>query len=177
MSAPSQQTTPPINDGLVLETALGWLRPVCSANGLISLAWQERPFARIDEPVQNPDVSRETISQLADYLAGRRQSFDLPLDFSQLSPARRQWLACLAKIPYGKLVSYQQLAASWGNPKAARAAGQACRLNPLPIIIPCHRVVSATNGLVQYSGGSDRGPRDPANLNRKIWLQQLEAGK
>ena len=158
----------------VLQSEIGWFRPVCTGDGLARLDWQEAGFAE-DLPDLNPDVSRETCAQLAAYLAGTRRDFTLPLDFSALSTTARRWLDCLARIPYGQVISYADLAESWGNRRAARPAGQACRRNPLPVILPCHRVVSSTGGLNQYSGGSDRGARDPANLQRKAWLQELEA--
>lgn len=158
----------------VLQSEIGWLRPICTETGLARLSWQEAAFAE-DLPDLNPDVSRETVSQLDSYLRGNRQDFTLPLDLSAVTRVARRWLDCLAHIPYGQVISYADLAEKWGNRRAARPAGQACRRNPLPIILPCHRVVSSTGGLTQYSGGSDRGARDPANLQRKIWLQQLEA--
>lgn len=158
----------------VLQSEIGWFRPVCTPAGLARLDWQEAAFTE-DLPDLNADVSRETLSQLAAYLAGRRRNFSLPLDFSALSTVARRWLDCLAAIPYGQVISYADLAESWGNRRAARPAGQACRRNPLPVILPCHRVVSSSGGLTQYSGGSDRGALDPANLQRKAWLQELEA--
>ncbi len=158
----------------VLQSEIGWFRPICTTAGLAHLDWQEADFAS-DLPDLNPDVSRDTLTQLTAYLAGNLRSFTLPLDFSAFSMAARRWLDCLGRIPYGQVISYADLAESWGNRRAARPAGQACRRNPLPVILPCHRVVSSTGDLMQYSGGSDRGARDPANLERKAWLQKLEA--
>ncbi|MBT5574244.1 MAG: methylated-DNA--[protein]-cysteine S-methyltransferase, partial [Alphaproteobacteria bacterium] len=81
----------------------------------------------------------------------------------------------LTLVDYGSSISYQQLAEKWGNKKAARAAGQACGRNPIPIIIPCHRIVSSNGSITQYSGGRTQNPRDEQNINRKKWLLNLEA--
>lgn len=95
---------------------------------------------------------RKTGSQVADFLDGRRKDFDLPLDL-RVSPFQGRVLAALRRIPYGKTKSYGEIAAQLGRPKAARAVGLACGRNPIPLVIPCHRVIGADRSLVGFGGG------------------------
>lgn len=91
-------------------------------------------------------------AQMAEYFQGRRREFDLPLDPQGTAFQRTVW-AALREIPYGETRSYGELAAMIGRPKAARAVGMACNRNPLPILIPCHRVVGKDGSLTGYAGG------------------------
>ncbi len=139
--------------------------------GLYALNWQQHPFSKGD---QENDVSRETIEQIKDYLNNRLSNFTVPLDLSSHSPAYVKWLSALATIPFGHIITYKELARRWGNNKAARAAGQACRRNPLPIILPCHRVVRTNGKFDNYSGGDSTNPKSFKNIKRKQWLIDLE---
>jgi len=103
-------------------------------------------------------------AQLSDYLAGRRQQFELPLNLSGGSAFEQAVWRALQRIPRGATCSYSALAADIGRPKAARAVGAAVGRNPLGIIVPCHRVLGAGGALTGYAGG----------LPRKIALLQLE---
>jgi methylated-DNA-[protein]-cysteine S-methyltransferase len=103
------------------------------------------------------------IRQLRQYFAGRRKDFDLPLDLHGTPNQQLVWQALL-EIPYGKTLSYGQLAGRIGSPRAARAVGTACGRNPVPVIVPCHRVIGSTGGLHGYGGG----------LWRKRLLLELE---
>ncbi len=99
------------------------------------------------------DILLEASAQLNEYLSGRRKEFDLPLlypgtDFSI------SVLEALRKIPYGEVRTYSDIAGMIGNPRAYRAVGTACSNNPLPIIIPCHRIVPSSGGIGNYSGGT-----------------------
>ena len=91
--------------------------------------------------------------QLLDYLAGHRESFDLPIDDSQGTLFQRRVWRALQRIPYGKLRSYQWIAARVGGRQYARAVGGAVGANPLPIVIPCHRIVGQDASLGGFSGG------------------------
>ena len=93
--------------------------------------------------------------QLEEYFAGYRRNFDLPLDPGGTDFQRRVWRALL-DIPYGKAISYKELARRVDRPKGFQAVGQANGKNPLPILIPCHRVIAADGALGGYSGGLDR---------------------
>jgi len=95
---------------------------------------------------------REAGKQLAGYLAGELFSFSLPLAPEGTLFRRKIWQA-LAEIPYGETVTYGEIAEKVANPKAARAVGFACKSNPLPIFIPCHRVIGSNGKLTGYAGG------------------------
>jgi methylated-DNA-[protein]-cysteine S-methyltransferase len=108
------------------------------------------------------DEARE---QLAQYFAGERRDFDLALDL-RAPEFQRAVLTELARVPYGEVATYGELARRIGKPRAARAVGGALNRNPIPIVLPCHRVVGAGGALVGYAGG----------LERKQRLLALEAG-
>jgi methylated-DNA-[protein]-cysteine S-methyltransferase len=93
--------------------------------------------------------------QLDDYFAGRRRSFELPLDWQLSAGFRRTVLQQLASIGYGHTASYAVVAGLAGSPRAVRAVGTACATNPLPVVVPCHRVVRSDGGLGGYLGGDD----------------------
>jgi methylated-DNA-[protein]-cysteine S-methyltransferase len=96
----------------------------------------------------------ETEKQLSEYFAAKRQSFDLPLDFSGTDFQKQVWQALL-QIPFGETRSYKDIALQIGNLKAVRAVGAANGKNPISIIVPCHRVVGANGKLVGFAGGLD----------------------
>ena len=159
----------------VLKTNLGYFQPLTSNKGLKELRWQQMPFSKeqlFDK--SNKDVSRETLNQLELYLSGSLQKFSIPLDFSNWSPKMVKWFTTLSKVQYGKTISYKELAYEWGNIKASRAAGDACKRNPIPIIIPCHRILSINEKIGRYSGGDPKTPDGKENINRKRWLINLE---
>src|SRR5690606_19682969 len=91
--------------------------------------------------------------QFDNYFAGKQQDFNLPLDFRLSKGFRRQVLASLPNIGYGSTASYCAIALAAGTPGAVRAVGTACATNPLPIVVPCHRVVKSDGSIGQYAGG------------------------
>ncbi len=93
--------------------------------------------------------------QLQDYLAGKRTAFDVELDLSHVTPFRRDVLLECARIPRGQVATYGDLARRVGNPLAYRAVGHTMATNPIPIVIPCHRVVGVNNALTGFGGGLD----------------------
>ena len=101
---------------------------------------------------ENPDAFDDVVSQLTEYFAGRRQRFELPLAPEGTPFQQRVWRE-LQDVPYGVTISYGQLAARIGQPTASRAVGLANGSNPLPIVIPCHRVIGADGTLTGYGGG------------------------
>jgi methylated-DNA-[protein]-cysteine S-methyltransferase len=115
-------------------------------------------------------VLRETVDQLDAYFAGERTDFDLPLSPRGTEFQRRVWSA-LAEIPYAETWSYAELARHIGLPTAFRAVGAANGQNPLPIVIPCHRVVGANGKLVGYGGGMDR-KRQLLELEAKVRVKR-----
>ena len=156
-----------------IHTPLGHIGALCDEEGLVALDWQQTPLHY--EHAQN-DVSRETIIQLKAYLAGSLTDFSLPISSKAVSKTFYHWLMALKSVPYGKTISYADLAGIWGNPKAARAAGSACQKNPLPIIIPCHRIIGSDGSFDKYSGGDITAPSSTGNVARKKALLDLEAG-
>jgi methylated-DNA-[protein]-cysteine S-methyltransferase len=95
--------------------------------------------------------------ELDEYFEHRRTTFDLPIDWSLVSPFGRRVLRATATIPFGEVSTYAKVAAEAGNPKASRAAGNALGSNPMPIVVPCHRVLhTGGKGLGNYTGGVHR---------------------
>ncbi|MGI8790705.1 MAG: methylated-DNA--[protein]-cysteine S-methyltransferase [Actinomycetota bacterium] len=93
--------------------------------------------------------------EIDEYFAGGRVAFEVPLDLRLSRGFRREVLAQLSAIDYGKTATYAWVAAAAGNPKAVRAAGSACATNPIPVVVPCHRVVRSDGTIGRYAGGSD----------------------
>ncbi len=124
-------------------------------------AWVRRN-AVVSGPAAPAD---RAMTQLLDFLAGRRRTFDLPLHRTG-TPFQRAVLDEVARIPWGETLSYGEIAARVGRPAASRAVGAANGANPLPLVIPCHRVVGSVGRLTGFGGG----------LPMKRWLLNLEAG-
>ncbi len=115
--------------------------------------WLARWFGP-EKPEENAEALAPVVSQLREYFSRIRRRFDLPLDLRGTEFQRRVW-AELLNIPYGQTVSYGELARRVGRPEAARAVGGAVGANPIPIIVPCHRVIGTDRSLVGYGGGLD----------------------
>ncbi|MDX6691775.1 MAG: methylated-DNA-[protein]-cysteine S-methyltransferase [Solirubrobacteraceae bacterium] len=106
----------------------------------------------VEAPAGLDDVRRE----LDEYFAGRREEFDIPLDWALVSgPFTRRVLQATADIPFGATLSYREVATEAGSPRGFRAAGNALGSNPIPIVVPCHRVLATGGGLGGYTGGLD----------------------
>jgi methylated-DNA-[protein]-cysteine S-methyltransferase len=146
-------------------SAVGSIGVLGGPAGVRSVGWRLRPPSASTEPDET--VGR-AIAQLGEYFAGRRRSFDVPLDLPAMAPATRAVLDALQTIDYGETITYAQLAVRSGTGLPARAIGSVMGANPVPIVIPCHRVV-ASDGLGGYSGG------EPGReLATKRWLLELE---
>jgi methylated-DNA-[protein]-cysteine S-methyltransferase len=122
--------------------------------------------ARTDGLAEDAAVFADVRGQLDEYFAGTRREFDLKLSPRGTDFQLSVWSA-LSEIPYGRTASYGEIAAAVGRPKAARAVGGANNKNPLPVIVPCHRVIGAGGALVGYGGG----------MARKTWLLDHEAAR
>ena len=109
----------------------------------------------LEAPARLDDVRRE----LDEYFEGRRRDFDLPIDWTLTSPFGRRVLKATAAIPFGRVSTYGEMASRAGNPKASRAAGRALGANPIPIVVPCHRVLRTGGALGGYGGGPERKQR------------------
>ncbi len=134
------------------------LKLVASDKGLTAIVWADKqpnktkvPLAR--ENPKHPMLLR-TEKQLSEYFAQKRTKFDLPLDLQGTDFQKKVWKALL-NIPYGKTVSYADVAQKIGKPKAVRAVGNANNRNPICIVAACHRVVSSSGALTGYAGGLD----------------------
>lgn len=145
-----------------LNTPVGTLLLAATTTGLVRVAYDreghEAVLARLAERISPrimlaPARLDAAAREIDEYFAGRRCTFDVPLDFRLASGFRRDVLAQLSAIGYGRTASYAAVAAAAGNPKAVRAAGTACATNPLPVVIPCHRVVRADGSVGGYVGG------------------------
>jgi len=106
-----------------------------------------------DPPESRPELLRRVVGQLEEYFGGERRSFALPLDLHGVTDFQRQVYACLQDIRFGNLTTYGDLAQAVGSPQGAQAVGQAVGANPIPIVIPCHRVVTSDGRLGGFSGG------------------------
>lgn len=147
-----------------LEVAEGVvLRVTAGPSGIRSIEINPRREATGTRNEENP-ILMEAAAQLRDYFCGRRRSFELTLDPQGTEFQRRVWKA-LSEIPYGETRSYRDIAAAVGLPRAVRAVGAANGRNPLPVIVPCHRVIGVDGKLVGYAGG----------LRLKKLLLELEA--
>lgn len=146
----------------VLASPLGNLILTEADGALIRLAFTP------DAPLLAPSTAllRRAVRELEEYFAGSRRAFTLPMNPQGTAFQRAVWQA-LTAIPYGETLSYARLAARIGHPGACRAVGSAVGRNPLPVLIPCHRVIPQTGGVGGYAGGADR----------KSCLLALEKGK
>ena len=132
------------------ETRIGPITLTASDAALLAADFSENPPA--DATLAQTPLLAKAFAELDEYLAGKRETFDLPLEPVGTPFQLRVWQA-LREIPYGKTATYGEIAARVGNAKASRAVGMANNRNPLPIFIPCHRVIGANGTLVGYGGG------------------------
>lgn len=109
--------------------------------------------AHADPPETWPEVLRSAVAQVEEYFARERRVFDLPLDLDAVTGFQREVYAELVHVPHGRVITYGDLAEAIGRAELARAVGQAVGANPVPILIPCHRVVAAEGRLGGFSGG------------------------
>ena len=146
-----------------VDTPVGSLLLAATEQGLVRVAYQvqdhDRVLASLAEVV-SPRILRaparldEVARELEEYFGGQRRRFDVPLDFRLAHGFRRSVLAHLPDIAYGQTESYAQVATAAGSPRAVRAVGTACALNPLPVVVPCHRVIRSDGSPGQYAGGA-----------------------
>ncbi len=146
----------------VVDSPLGALLLAATDAGLVRVAYavedHERVLDLLGERVgsrilKDDRRSEAAARQLDEYFAGTRRAFDLPVDLRLAHGFRLEVLRHLTAIPYGSTESYAQVAVASGSPRAVRAVGSACATNPLPIVVPCHRVVRSDGSLGGYLGG------------------------
>ena len=142
-----------------IDTPIGLMACQASKTGIVAIYFCETKKVA---SLANQHTER-CKKQLLEYFSGIRKTFDLSLEPKGSEFQKSVWL-CLMKIPYGKLLSYADVARRINNPKASQAVGGANAKNPLAIVVPCHRVIGSTGALTGYAGG----------LHRKRWLLQHE---
>lgn len=148
----------------VVESPVGPLFVAATERGLLSILFDATPDDQLQWLAEavGPRVLRAprridpARRELDEYFDGRRRGFDLSLDLRGLTPFSERVLGELARVPFGETATYGQLATRAGNPKAARAVGTIMNRNPVPIVLPCHRIVGANGSLVGYGGGLER---------------------
>jgi methylated-DNA-[protein]-cysteine S-methyltransferase len=157
------------------DTPLGTLLLAKTERGLCRIEYDPEPDRGVERlartfgrrVLRTPGALDDARRQLDEYFDGRRRLFELDLDLGlATTPFSRRVLEELARVPYGEVTTYGTLAVQAGKPRAARAVGTVMNRNPIPIVLPCHRVVGASGSLVGYGGG----------LKRKQTLLQLESG-
>jgi methylated-DNA-[protein]-cysteine S-methyltransferase len=158
-----------------LDSPLGTLLVASSPAGLVRLAFASEDHDHVLSDLADrvgvrilraPHQLEPVARQLEQYFAGERRDFDVPVDLRLTGGFRREVLRHLVEIGYGRTESYTEVAAATGRPRAIRAVGSACATNPVPLVVPCHRVLRSDGSLGGYRGG----------LPAKRLLLQLEAG-
>jgi methylated-DNA-[protein]-cysteine S-methyltransferase len=164
----------PLFIGSIKKTPLGHLWMAVSENGLVAVEW-DKDKATFDayltkrlERAAILDLQRvvPALRELDEYLRGRQTTFTFPIDWSLLRPFQRQVLELVYAIPYGETRTYKEIAHQMGRPRAARAVGRANATNPMPLVVPCHRVIGTDGKLHGYGGGE--------GLKTKEWLLKME---
>ena len=161
-----------IHFGKVSDTPIGDIWIACSERGLVAIDWKKSESAFLKKlsrriktpPENNPRRLTHTDSQLREYLDGERKRFTIAIDWSMMRSFQREALLATFAIPYGHTSTYGEIAMQIGRPRSARAVGRAEATNPMPLVIPCHRVLGSDGKLRGYGGG----------LDIKKWLLRLE---
>jgi methylated-DNA-[protein]-cysteine S-methyltransferase len=165
-------TTTPIRRQLArtsMASPIGELTILATDEAVVAIRWNHEPFDPrltgdiVDVPHGTHAVLDETVRQLDEYFAGERREFDLPLEPNGTPFQRQAWTA-LRSIPFGETISYGEQARRLGDRNKSRAVGAANGKNPIPIVVPCHRVIGANGHLTGFGGG----------LGVKAWLLDHE---
>jgi methylated-DNA-[protein]-cysteine S-methyltransferase len=163
--------------GLLPSSPIGPLWVAISDFGVVAVDWdmsqqdftekilnQFRTTVAVDE-----FRTKEALQQISEYLSGIRKQFDLQIDLIGMSPFQKEVLQRTLDIPYGQTLTYKQIAIQLGNSQAARAVGRVEATNPIPLVIPCHRVIGTDGKLHGYGG--------PGGVALKAWLLELERAR
>jgi methylated-DNA-[protein]-cysteine S-methyltransferase len=146
------------------ETPIGTLLVATTERGLCRISFDPQPEREAEWLAESFGVRvlraakpiEPVRRQLDEYFEGKRTRFELPVDLRPSAPFSREVLQRLARVPYGEVTTYGELARATNRPQAARAVGTVMNRNPIPIVLPCHRVVGANGSLVGYGGGLER---------------------
>ena len=157
----------PICIGELDHTPVGDLRIAVSDLGLVAVEWADsQPDFDSYLLQSNADLVTPYANELREYLEGKRREFTFPINWSIFRPFQKEALQRVFKIPYGETRTYAEIAAEMDRPNAYRAVGRANATNPMPIVIPCHRLIGTDGKLHGYGGGE--------GLKTKEWLLKLE---
>jgi len=167
------KTPDPIYIGELNETPLGDFRLAVSDFGLVAIEWADSQpefdsyLARLKRPLQ-PNLKKVApyARELREYLTGKRTAFTISIDWTLFTPFQREALQAVFRIPYGETRTYIDIAREIDRPHAYRAVGSANAMNPMPIVVPCHRVIGTDGKLHGYGGGQ--------GLKTKEWLLKME---
>jgi O-6-methylguanine DNA methyltransferase len=162
---------------MLSSTPIGPLWIALTDHGIVAVDWDmlqvdftHRIQQRFNTNViVNDDLTAEPLRQISEYLSGKRREFDLTLDLTCMTQFQVHVLTLTLDIPYGQITTYKEIASRHGNPRAARAVGLVEALNPIPLLIPCHRVIGSDGSLHGYGG--------PGGIKLKAWLINLEQDK
>ncbi|MBX3067927.1 MAG: methylated-DNA--[protein]-cysteine S-methyltransferase [Cryobacterium sp.] len=147
-----------------VDSPIGTLLLATTSAGLVRVAFENEPEDLVLQELSsklspailyNPKGLDEVARELDEYFKGTRRVFEIPLDFGLSRGFRRTVIERMVKVPFGNTRTYSQLAVEAGNPKATRAVGSACATNPIPIVLPCHRILRSDGSLGGYRGGLD----------------------
>jgi methylated-DNA-[protein]-cysteine S-methyltransferase len=164
----------PVFIGKSERTPLGVLWVALTERGLAAVEWEAAKVdfdayltRRLKRPIlPSPEAAAPILLELTSYLSGDHRAFSFPIDWSLLRPFQRAVLQAVYVIPYGETRTYADIAAQIGRERAYRAVGRANATNPMPLVIPCHRVIGTDGKLRGYGGGE--------GLKTKEWLLKLE---
>ena len=167
------QDLTPIYIGELNGTPLGDFRLAASDLGLVAIEWADSQpqfdsyLVRLKRPIQpNEKKIKPYAKELAEYLSGKRYTFTIPVDWTLFTPFQCEDLQAVFRIPYGETRTYADIAREIDRPHAYRAVGAANAMNPMPLVIPCHRVIGMDGKLHGYGGGE--------GLKTKEWLLKME---
>ena len=160
-----------VKTSLIFASDWGWWGVEASSRGIAQVVLPQRSSHQVRKQLGNEEnsaspLAEEAARQIQEYLYGQRQHFTVPVDWEPILGFARHILEACAQIPYGETVSYAELARRAGKEGAGRAVGQALAANPVPILVPCHRVICVDGSLGGFSGG----------LEMKRRLLELEGG-
>jgi methylated-DNA-[protein]-cysteine S-methyltransferase len=154
-------------------TPVGDLRLAAADLGLVAVAWADAQLEfdayihRLKRSIQaDPKKIKPYLKELTQYLEGKRHAFTIPIDWTLLRPFQREALQAVFRIPYGETRTYSEIAIEISRPNAPRAVGRANATNPMPMVIPCHRLIGTDGKLHGYGGGK--------GLKTKEWLLKME---
>lgn len=167
----------PVFIGKTSRSPLGILWVAMTERGLAAVEWDQAKadFERYlmqrlkREVIHSPEATSLPRLELTSYLRGDSRSFSFPIDWSLLRPFQRAVLEAVYAVPYGETTTYARIAEQIGRPRAYRAVGRANAANPMPLVVPCHRVIGMDGKLHGYGGGD--------GLKTKEWLLKLEGAR